>query len=224
MEFFDLLQIVIFPIVICLFIVLHFRSRKDNDTDYNHLAADLSAGGPGFVVPPGRRGPCGRVSGKIQVLVRGKPSCAACLCLCSELKVMYWWKMTAENGHSVLLPSSESEAVSRAAIASLRLWGEMLGDADKVTVMASGIQGTLKTRVEEQMGDCQNKFGVRIVIEEWEEVNEGGASRLLNQLIGGSGAGQDAEGWHNSNLRVADNTIYQLVDHTGSLKNHFFEL
>ena len=87
-----------------------------------------------------------------------------------------------------------------------------------------------RTRLEEQAEDCQNKYGVRVQLR-FEEPGDGaaggevgGARELAEQLIAGEGAGQQAQGFHNSNLRIVDNVVFQLVDHTSKLSKHYFDL
>ena len=88
-----------------------------------------------------------------------------------------------------------------------------------------------RTRLEEQAEDCQNKYGVRVRLR-FEEPDDGGADGgevggardLAEQLIAGEGAGQQAQGFHNSNLRIVDNVVFQLVDHTSKLSKHYFDL
>ena len=92
-----------------------------------------------------------------------------------------------------------------------------------------------KRRLEEQAEDCQNKFGVRVRLrfEQPDHAGQGnaggqgaggGARELADQLIAGEGAGQQAQGFHNSNLRIVDNVVFQLVDHTSKLSKHYFDL
>ena len=100
-----------------------------------------------------------------------------------------------------------------------------------------------KRRLEEQAEDCQNKYGVRVRLR-FEQADHGGqgaggggagggdaggqggggARELADQLIAGEGAGQQAQGFHNSNLRIVDNVVFQLVDHTSKLSKHYFDL
>ena len=89
-----------------------------------------------------------------------------------------------------------------------------------------------RTRLEEQADDCQNKYGVRVRLR-FEEAasgeggdggDGGGAGELAEQLIAGEGAGQQDQGFHNSNLRIVDNVVFQLVDHTSKLSKHYFDL
>ena len=97
-----------------------------------------------------------------------------------------------------------------------------------------GVNGDLaKRRLEEQAEDCQNKYGVRVRLR-FEQPDHGGqgdaggagegARELADQLIAGEGAGQQAQGFHNSNLRIVDNVVFQLVDHTSKLSKHYFDL
>ena len=90
-----------------------------------------------------------------------------------------------------------------------------------------------RTRLEEQAEDCQNKYGVRVRLRFEEPGDNGGADGggevgggrdLADQLIAGEGAGQQAQGFHNSNLRIVDNVVFQLVDHTSKLSKHYFDL
>ena len=89
-----------------------------------------------------------------------------------------------------------------------------------------------RTRLEEQAEDCQNKYGVRVRLRFEEPGADGGADggevggarELADQLIAGEGAGQQAQGFHNSNLRIVDNVVFQLVDHTSKLSKHYFDL
>ena len=97
-----------------------------------------------------------------------------------------------------------------------------------------GVNGDLaKRRLKEQAEDCQNKYGVRVRLR-FEQPDHGGqdggggagggARELADQLIAGEGAGQQAQGFHNSNLRIVDNVVFQLVDHTSKLSKHYFDL
>ena len=112
-------------------------------------------------------------------------------------------------------------------------------------VRVEGVNGDLaKRRLEEQAEDCQNKYGVRVRLR-YEQPDHGGqgaggggaggggaggqgagggARELADQLIAGEGAGQQAQGFHNSNLRIVDNVVFQLVDHTSKLSKHYFDL
>ena len=103
-------------------------------------------------------------------------------------------------------------------------------------VRVEGVHNDLaRTRLEEQAEDCQNKYGVRVRLR-FEEPGDGdgadgedggevgGARELADQLIAGEGAGQQAQGFHNSNLRIVDNVVFQLVDHTSKLSKHYFDL
>ena len=102
-------------------------------------------------------------------------------------------------------------------------------------VRVEGVNGDLaKRRLEEQAEDCQDKYGVRVRLR-FEQPDHGGqgdagggagggARELADQLIAGEGAGQQAQGFHNSNLRIVDNVVFQLVDHTSKLSKHYFDL
>ena len=86
---------------------------------------------------------------------------------------------------------------------------------------------TARMRLEEQAEDCQNKFGVRVSVECDQERGAGttdGGRALCDQLVAGGGVGQAEEGWHNTNLRMVNDTVHQLVDHTTRLQSHFFEI
>ena len=97
-------------------------------------------------------------------------------------------------------------------------------------VRVEGVHSDLaRTRLQEQADDCQNKYGVRVRLcfEEaasGEGGDGGGAGELAEQLIAGEGAGQQDQGFHNSNLRIVDNVVFQLVDHTSKLSKHYFDL
>ena len=98
-------------------------------------------------------------------------------------------------------------------------------------VRVEGVESDLaRTRLEEQAEDCQNKYGVRVCLR-FEEPGHGadgggvgGARELAEQLIAGEGSGQQAQGFHNSNLRIVDNVVFQLVDHSSKLSKHYFDL
>jgi len=194
------------------------------------LAESMVAGGPGRV------GLLGRVTGPVQVEVRGNSNGAVGVCFCGQLNVIYWWRAVAVNGHSILVSDSvgSAEVSARAAAATMRLWGSLWEGADEVEVRVEGVHSDLaRTRLEEQAEDCQNKYGVRVRLQfeepgaggaddDGEEV--GGARELAEQLIAGDGAGQQAQGFHNSNLRIVDNVVFQLVDHTSKLSKHYFDL
>ena len=82
-------------------------------------------------------------------------------------------------------------------------------------------------RLEEQAEDCQNKFGVRVRVQYDQEQGAGGGDggrALCDQLLAGAGVTQAEEGWHNTNLRMVNDTVHQLVDHTTRLQSHFFEI
>jgi len=190
------------------------------------LAESMMAGGPGRV------GLLGRVVGPVEVEVRGNSNGAVGVCFCGQLNVIYWWRAVAVNGHSVLVSDSvgSTEVSARAAAATMRLWGGLWEGADKVEVRVEGVNGDLaKRRLEEQAEDCQNKYGVRVRLR-FEQPDHGGqgagggARELADQLIAGEGAGQQAQGFHNSNLRIVDNVVFQLVDHTSKLSKHYFDL
>ena len=86
---------------------------------------------------------------------------------------------------------------------------------------------TTRKRLEEQAEDCQNKFGVRVSLQYGQEQGAGrtdGGRALCDQLLAGAGVGQAEEGWHNTNLRMVNDTVHQLVDHTTRLQTHFFEI
>jgi len=190
------------------------------------LAESMMAGGPGRV------GLLGRVVGPVQVEVRGNSNGAVGVCFCGQLNVIYWWRAVAVNGHSILVSDSvgSTEVSARAAAATMRLWGSLWEGADKVEVRVEGVHSDLaRTRLEEQADDCQNKYGVRVRLR-FEEAasgeggDGGGAGELAEQLIAGEGAGQQDQGFHNSNLRIVDNVVFQLVDHTSKLSKHYFDL
>ena len=87
----------------------------------------------------------------------------------------------------------------------------------------------VRARLEEQAEDCQNKFGVRVSVEYGEGAEQGagqsdGGRALCDQLLAGGGVTQAEEGWHNTNLRMVNDTVHQLVDHTTRLQSHFFEI
>jgi len=192
------------------------------------LAESMMAGGPGRV------GLLGRVVGPVLVEVRGNSNGAVGVCFCGQLNVIYWWRAVAVNGHSMLVGDSlgSAEVSARAAAATMRLWGKLWEGADKVEVRVEGVHSDLaRTRLEEQAEDCQNKYGVRVRLR-FEEPGDadggggevGGARELAEQLIAGEGSGQQAQGFHNSNLRIVDNVVFQLVDHTSKLSKHYFDL
>ena len=93
-------------------------------------------------------------------------------------------------------------------------------------------------RLEEQAEDCQNKFGVRVRVQYDGAASSGGVQydqeqgagggdggrALCDQLLAGAGVTQAEEGWHNTNLRMVNDTVHQLVDHTTRLQSHFFEI
>merc|ERR1719270_1893469 len=184
------------------------------------LAESMMAGGPGRV------GLLGRVVGPVEVEVRGNSNGAVGVCFCGQLNVIYWWRAVAVNGHSVLVSDSvgSTEVSARATAATMRLWGGLWEGADKVEVRVEGVNGDLaKRRLEEQAEDCQNKFGVRVRLR-FEQPDHGGggaggggvggqgagggARELADQLIAGEGAGQQAQGFHNSNLRIVNNVVF----------------
>ena len=189
----------------------------------NSLAADLISGGPGLV------GGTGRVEGKVEVQVRGDSSGAVGVCLCRQLHVMYWWRAVGKNGHALLLNGSKDvsggDRVARGAAAAIRLWGSMWEQADRVDIFMPAIENEkVRRKVEEQAEDCQNKYGVRVGLIFEETEGGAGARELADQLLAGRGAGQVDEGWHNSNLRIVDRVVHQLVDHTDRLAKHYFDL
>ena len=85
-----------------------------------------------------------------------------------------------------------------------------------------------KRRLEEQVEDCQNKYGVRVVIrynDTATDVDTGdGGHDLCVQLLGGGGVSQHEDGWYNTNLRIVRDVVHQLVDHTNKLSSHYFDL
>ena len=183
------------------------------------LAADLRAGGAGLV------GGRGRVEGEVRVDVMTDRSSCVGVCSSPVLQVMYWFRLGLENGQEVRLAGESGQAGARAAVAAIRLWGEMWAGADRVTLHLTSPDTTTNPRLREQVEDCQTKYGVRVVVKvEEEEVGQAGGRDLALQLLSGGGVGQQEEGWYNNNLRMVDNTIHQLVDHTGRLSQHFFEL
>jgi len=174
-------------------------------------------------------GGTGRVEGKVEVQVRGDNSGAVGVCLCRQLHVMYWWRAVGKNGHALLLNGpkdvSGGDRVARGAAAAIRLWGSMWEQADRVDIFMPAIENEkVRRKVEEQAEDCQNKYGVRVGLIFEETEGEAGARELADQLLAGRGAGQVDEGWHNSNLRIVDRVVHQLVDHTDRLAKHYFDL
>ena len=181
-------------------------------------------------------GGVGRVEGKVEVQVRGNTSGAVGVCLCRELNVMYWWRAVGQNGHSLLLGVSSDmsddstgsvsdvgDIIARGAVAAIRLWGAMWEKADRVDIFLPVIDNEkAKRKLLEQVEDCQNKYGVMVGLTF--EGREGGAQDLADQLLSGRGAGQVEEGGHNQNLRIVDQIVHQLVDHTGRLSKHYFDL
>ena len=191
------------------------------------LAEDLRNGGPGTA------GGTGRVQGKVEVQVRGNTSGAVGVCLCRTLNVMYWWRAVGKNGHSLLLTGcseasdnnsvTETDIIARGAAAAVRLWGAMWEKAESVDICLPNIENeNIRRKLEDQVEDCQNKYGVRVRLSY--EGGQGGAHDLAEQLMSGRGAGQVDEGWHNMNLRMVDNIVHQLVDHTDRLAKHYFDL
>ena len=49
-------------------------------------------------------------------------------------QVMYWWRLTCDNGHTTTLTRDRENIMARAAVASIRLWGEMWAQADSVNI------------------------------------------------------------------------------------------
>ena len=48
---------------------------------------------------------------------------------------MYWWRVVMGNGHSVSIPGLATDNVpARAAVAAIRLWGNMWSNADTVII------------------------------------------------------------------------------------------
>ena len=206
---------------------LRQASSVSQATSLELLAEDLRAGGPGSV------GVMGRVEGKVEVQIRGNTSGAVGVCLCRSLNVMYWWRAVGKNGHSLFLSgvneASDNNSVTgndilaHGAVAAVRLWGAMWEKADRVEIFLPEIENEkVKRKLLDQVEDCQNKYGVRVVVAF--EGRGGGAQDLAEQLLSGRGAGQVDEGWHNMNLRMVDNVVHQLVDHTDKLARHYFDL
>ena len=83
-----------------------------------------------------------------------------------------------------------------------------------------------RTRFEEQVEDCQNKFGVRIRIKDVDRDDDpgDGGQELCEQLVRGDGVSQHEDGWFNTNLRIVGDVIHQLVNNTNKLSSHFFEI
>ena len=195
------------------------RKRLAESERLSLLAADLRAGGAGLV------GGRGRVEGEVRVDVMTDRSGCVGVCSSPSLEVMYWFRLALDNGQEVRLAGESGQAGARAAVAAIRLWGEMWAGADRVTLHLSSPDTSSHPRLREQVEDCQAKYGVRLVVKVGEEeVGQAGGRDLALQLLSGGGVGQQEEGWYNNNLRMVDNTIHQLVDHTGRLSRHFFEL
>jgi len=232
----DLLEALLLTLGALLITLYIFRSHIKQSTPLGQrsgldmLGEDLRSGGPGLV------GGVGRVEGKVEVHVRGNSSGAVGVCLCEALNVMYWWRAVGKNGHSLLLAGSSEKGddsvgsgidvgdiIARGAVAAIRLWGSMWEKADSVDIFLPVIENEkAKRKLIEQVEDCQNKYGVRMGIVF--ESRDGGAQALADQLLSGRGAGQADEGWHNMNLRIVDQIVHQLVDHTGRLSKHYFDL
>ena len=83
-----------------------------------------------------------------------------------------------------------------------------------------------RQRLEEQVEDCQTKYGVRVRVEHdpGHVGDQDGGHDLCVQLLRGDGVSQHEDGWYNTNLRMVGDTIHQLVDHTSKLSSHFFEI
>ena len=141
---------------------------------------------------------------------------------------MYWWRVVMGNGHSVTIPGLATDNVpARAAVAAIRLWGNMWSNADTVIIHLDTLEDDLvKRRLKDQVEDCQNKFGVRVRLVDGDSggEQEDGGHDLCVQLLGGGGVGQHEAGWHNTNLRMVGDTVHQLVDHTSKLSSHYFEI
>ena len=184
------------------------------------LAADLRAGGAGHV------GGRGRVEGDVRVDVMTDRSSCVGVCSSPRLQVMYWFRLGLDNGQQLTLAGECDQASARAAVAAIRLWGDMWAGASTVTIHLTRPGDTVaNTRLGEQVEDCQTKHGVRLELKyEEEDAGPAGGRDLAMQLLRGGGVGQEEEGWHNTNLRMVHNTIHQLVDHTDRLSKHFFEL
>ena len=132
------------------------------------------------------------------------------------------------NGHSVTIPGLATDNVpARAAMAAIRLWGDMWRHADTVTIHVDTEEedSLVRRRLEDQVEDCQNKFGVRVrLVSGGGDTGDDGGHDLCVQLLGGGGVSQHEDGWHNTNLRMVGDTVHQLVDHTTKLSSHYFEM
>ena len=199
------------------------RREEDQTARLALLAADLRAGGAGLV------GGRGRVEGEVRVDVMSDRASCVGVCASPGLQVIYWFRLGLDNGHQVRLGGDSGQTTARTAVAAIRLWGEMWAGASSVSLhLAPLTQSRDRARISQQAEDCETKYGVRVSLhydqEGQEGGSEGGGRDLALQLLAGGGVGQQEEGWYNNNLRMVDTTIHQLVDHTGRLAKHYFEL
>jgi len=220
-------------IAICVFILTVIAMRRfvfprgrEKPTKDRNFQEGLANGGVGSL---------GRVAGRVEVEVRGGSSGAAAVCISRDLNVMYWWRATGINGHNLIGDMGNiGERTARAVIATTRLWGQAWQHAEEVFLYSNCVScPKLRLLAKQQLEDCQNKYGVRI---RWTEegaqgadgglptVRADGGRELVNQLMEGRGAGQSSDGFYNINLRVMDESVFQLVDHTSKLTQHYFSI
>jgi len=220
-----LIAVLVFIFTVIFIRKFIFPQRGRQSAKERNFQEGLANGGVGSL---------GRVAGRVQVEVRGGSSGAAAVCISRDLNVMYWWRATGVNGHNLIGDTGDiGERTARAVIATVRLWGEAWGYADEVCLFSNSVNcPKLRLLARQQLDDCQNKYGVRIRwMEEGgdqggheQDQGERGGGRELVQLMAGLGAGQSNDGFYNINLRVMDESVFQLMDHTAKLKQHYFHI
>lgn len=194
----------------------------EEEVDITKLRESLIHGGHGSL---------GKLTGKVELEIGGQSNGSAAVCISRDLNVMHWWRATGENGTNLLGNCIDGgEVTARSIVAAIRLWGKWWESAESVTINSSSVTSSkMKTFVTEQLEDCQNKYGVRVIWREHsnyfdrdlQELRDGG-QELVQQLVRGEGVGQEGQGLHNINLRVMNGNIFQLVNHNNSLDKHYF--
>lgn len=221
METIIIISIIFITLITIAFIRKYVR-YQENQQEIMKLRQSLIHGGHGSQT---------KFTGSVEMEVGGQMNGSAAVCISRDLNVMHWWRATGQNGTNLLGNCVSSEEVTaRSVVAALRLWGQGFEEASKVTIHSSLVtESKMKNFVLDQLGDCQDKFGVRVV---WEQHSDyfnqleqdqlRGGQELVQQLVRGDGAGQQDQGLHNINLRVMNGSVFQLVNHNSKLNKHYF--
>jgi len=216
---FDLVIFVVF-FIISIFAIRKILSSFNSERDKKdkNLTDGLANGGVGAT---------GRVAGRVDVCVTGDENGTAAVCISRDLNVIYWWKTDKQQTNEFLGEILNNEEYSaRSIIAAIRLWGKNWREAERVNIYTDKpVSSKLQMLVLQQVEDCQNKFGVKVTMHWLGNGNCAGGLELVEQLKESRGPSHQAkEGFHNNNLRVFEDSVFQLVNQSSTLASNLFSI